>query len=278
MDKASPIIRRPISCGHPTDNFTSRHSDGNLYKPSQPSDAAAWQIVGGSTPPFQAGPNSNSDLNTASADSKDDQIEDFQDGIMAIGGRRLGSDNGSCSGNRVDLKLTPPEARDQTPAGRSRASPCVSSCAGCVFGVEPPQRIRGLCARRSATRRVVVNVQTELRDVTHPMGHDLEGLIIYSPDGYMSGQLMKLGRPVYASGDIAHGTTEEPAAAAAGYLAYSGPYYSDEEAATLRQHKSVSLCPNWIATPKSASLSSTATPSPSPRRRSSSRAPRGRLD
>jgi len=82
--------------------------------------------------------------------------------------------------------------------------------------------------------------------VTHPMGEDLEGLIIYSPDGYMSGQLMKLGRPAYASGDMDHGTTDELAAAAAGYLAYSGPFYVDEEAATLRHHMSVSLFPNWI--------------------------------
>ena len=46
--------------------------------------------------------------------------------------------------------------------------------------------------------------------VTHPMGKNLEGLIIYSPDGYMSGQLMKLGRPAYASGDMEHGTIEAP--------------------------------------------------------------------
>ena len=99
--------------------------------------------------------------------------------------------------------------------------------------------------------------------MTHPMGEDLGGLIIYSPDGYMSGQMMKPGRPAYASGDMEHGTTEELAAAAAGYLAYSGPFYVDEEAATLRHHMAVSLFPNWIGdTPKSALLSSTATPSP----------------
>jgi Lipocalin-like domain len=74
----------------------------------------------------------------------------------------------------------------------------------------------------------------------------LEGLIIYSADGYMSGQMMKLGRPAYASGDMEHGSTEERAAAAAGYLAYSGPFYVDDEAATLRHHMSVSLFPNWI--------------------------------
>ena len=86
--------------------MTTIGSDGNLYKPPQLSDAAAWQIVGGSTPPFPAGPNSNSDSNTASANSTKDRIVDFQDGIVAIGGRRLNSGAGSCSGNRVDVELT----------------------------------------------------------------------------------------------------------------------------------------------------------------------------
>ena len=74
--------------------------------------------------------------------------------------------------------------------------------------------------------------------------------VIYSPDGYMSGQLMKLDRPGYASGDMEPGPTEELAAAAAGYLAYSGPFYVDEKAETLRHHMSVSLFPNWIGDTK----------------------------
>jgi hypothetical protein len=97
-----------------------------------------------------------------------------------------------------------------------------------------------------AWRLAEFSVMARDKSVTHPMGEDLEGLIIYSSDGYMSGQLMKPGRHAYASGDIAHGTTEELAAAAAGYLAYSGPFYVDDEAATLRHHMWVSLCPNWI--------------------------------
>ena len=33
------------------------------------------------------------------------------------------------------------------------------------------------------------------------MGEDVEGLIIYTADGYMSAQLMEPGRPAYASGE-----------------------------------------------------------------------------
>jgi hypothetical protein len=45
---------------------------------------------------------------------------------------------------------------------------------------------------------------------------------------------MEPGRPAYASGEFTHGTTEEEAAAAAGYLAYSGPFYVDAQTATLK--------------------------------------------
>jgi hypothetical protein len=61
----------------------------------------------------------------------------------------------------------------------------------------------------AAWRLAEFSVIARDESLTHPMGEDLDGLIIYSPDGYMSGQLMKLGRPAYASGDMEHGTTEE---------------------------------------------------------------------
>jgi hypothetical protein len=57
-----------------------------------------------------------------------------------------------------------------------------------------------------ALRLAEFSVTARDGSVTHPMGKDLEGLIIYSPDGYMS---------------------EDLAAAAAGYLAHSGPFYVD---------------------------------------------------
>jgi hypothetical protein len=97
-----------------------------------------------------------------------------------------------------------------------------------------------------AWRLAEFSVTAQDGSVTYPMGEDVEGLIIYTPDGYMSAQLMEPGRPSYASGEFIHGTTEEEAAAAAGYVAYSGPFYADEESRTVRHHMSVSLFPNWI--------------------------------
>lgn len=90
--------------------------------------------------------------------------------------------------------------------------------------------------------------------VLYPLGPDATGLIIYTPDGYMSAQLMAAGRPQYASGEIFLGTPEEAASAAAGYLAYSGPFYVDEDHGTLRHHMSVSLFPNWIGNTQGRSL------------------------
>src|SRR5947207_2651203 len=82
--------------------------------------------------------------------------------------------------------------------------------------------------------------------VTFPLGEDASGLIIYTGDGYMSAQLMRLGRASYSSGDPHAGETHEMSAAAAGYVAYSGPFTADEETRTLKHSVAVSLFPNWL--------------------------------
>jgi hypothetical protein len=41
-----------------------------------------------------------------------------------------------------------------------------------------------------------------------PLGHEPQGIIMYTPDGYMSAQLSKRDRPTFASGDWFEGTTE----------------------------------------------------------------------
>jgi hypothetical protein len=43
----------------------------------------------------------------------------------------------------------------------------------------------------------------------HPLGEDATGLIMYTPDGYMSAQLMRAGRKPFGSGDWFNGTPEE---------------------------------------------------------------------
>ena len=81
--------------------------------------------------------------------------------------------------------------------------------------------------------------------IEFPFGDDAQGFLIYTDDGYMSAQLMRRDRPLYDHPSAAGGTTEQSAAAARGYLAYSGPFDVDEDSGTVRHHASISLYPNW---------------------------------
>jgi hypothetical protein len=82
--------------------------------------------------------------------------------------------------------------------------------------------------------------------ITYPLGPDALGLIMYTADGYMSAQIMRPDRPAYDRPETGGGTPEQAEAAAAGYLAYSGPYTVDENTGVLHHHPWVSLLPNWL--------------------------------
>jgi hypothetical protein len=100
------------------------------------------------------------------------------------------------------------------------------------------------------TWRLVSYVEQDERGgpVTFPLGRDAAGLIMYTTDGYMSAQLMRSGRHDYDQPDIGGGTIQQAAAAAEGYLAYSGPYDVDEAASIVHHRVAVSLLPNWLET------------------------------
>lgn len=80
---------------------------------------------------------------------------------------------------------------------------------------------------------------------SHPMGEKPKGIIMYTPDGYMSAQLMRPDRRPFASGDWFDGTAEEYREEASGYIAYSGPFQVDEKKQTLTHTMFMSLFPNW---------------------------------
>ncbi len=82
--------------------------------------------------------------------------------------------------------------------------------------------------------------------VRYPHGKDALGLIMYTPDGYMSAQIMTRARPNYDRPVAAGGTTEQAAAAASGYLAYSGSYWVEESSGEVHHEVTVSLLPNWV--------------------------------
>ena len=82
--------------------------------------------------------------------------------------------------------------------------------------------------------------------VTYPLGQDALGMIMYTADGYMSAQIMRRDRPAFDRPEPDGGTPEQAAAAAAGYLAYSGPFEVDESTGVVHHQVTVSLFPNWL--------------------------------
>ncbi len=83
-------------------------------------------------------------------------------------------------------------------------------------------------------------------EVSHPLGIDPVGTIVYTADGFMSAQLMRRDRPAYDRPWPTGGTAEQLVSAAAGYLAYSGPFTLDESTGIVHHHVEVSLVPNWV--------------------------------
>lgn len=83
-------------------------------------------------------------------------------------------------------------------------------------------------------------------EVGYPLGPDATGLILYTPDGYMSAQIMTPDRPHYRSRRVHGGEPAEHSSAASGYLAYSGRYEVDEVGQRVWHRMAVSLYPNWV--------------------------------
>jgi hypothetical protein len=66
------------------------------------------------------------------------------------------------------------------------------------------------------------------------------------PDGYMSAQLQRPERSLFADGDPSRVTPDEFAAAGSSYIAHSGRFFIDEDENTLSREMAVSFFPNWF--------------------------------
>jgi len=88
--------------------------------------------------------------------------------------------------------------------------------------------------------------RTDGTGLYHPLGADALGIIMYTPDGFMSAQIMRQGRKNFERADVHQAEPAELATAAEGYLAYSGPYTVSDDGRIVTHHVSVSLFPNWI--------------------------------
>jgi hypothetical protein len=79
-------------------------------------------------------------------------------------------------------------------------------------------------------------------------GESPSGLLVYSPEGFMSAQIMRAGRVPFAEADRLRGSDPEVRAAFEGYIAYAGTFDVDELSGVVVHRVTISLLPNWIGT------------------------------
>ena len=94
----------------------------------------------------------------------------------------------------------------------------------------------------------LVSFMLRLQDGTtrHPWGSEVAGQVIYGPDGFMAGSLMKRDRSPFEASDVMAGTPQEYEAAMTSYVGYTGPY--SLQGNRVIHHAEVSLFPNWTGT------------------------------
>jgi Lipocalin-like domain len=80
--------------------------------------------------------------------------------------------------------------------------------------------------------------------VSHPLGRDAVGYIMYGRDGYMSVVISRPDRARFAAEDLLGGGTGERARAAETYVSYCGTYEFRGE--TVVHFVELSLFPNWV--------------------------------
>ncbi len=85
-------------------------------------------------------------------------------------------------------------------------------------------------------------------EVTYPMGPDVTGVLMFDRAGHMAVQLMRPGRPRFASADPVRGSPTEIKAAFEGFLAYYGTYTADPARGTVTHHIAGCSFPNWVDT------------------------------
>jgi len=97
-------------------------------------------------------------------------------------------------------------------------------------------------------RLVSWGVLFERVEVPVPMGRGATGLLTYSPDGYMSVNIMAPNRPKFASSDFMGGTANEKAEAFETFIGYSGLYEVNEEGRFVTHDLQTCSYPNWSNT------------------------------
>ena len=95
-------------------------------------------------------------------------------------------------------------------------------------------------------RLISSEFRTSKGEIVYPLGEGAQGQLIFTSAGFMSGQLMRAGRPVFSGPDQSTGTMEEIKTAFEGFVSYYGPYEVDLDNHKVITHVEGSLYPNWV--------------------------------
>ena len=95
-------------------------------------------------------------------------------------------------------------------------------------------------------RLVSYEARTSSGEARYPLGQDVVGQLFYDVHGNMSGHVMRVDRPTFASDDSGAGTDAEVRAAFEGHVSYFGTYMIDPSARTVTHHVRGASYPNWM--------------------------------
>lgn len=84
-------------------------------------------------------------------------------------------------------------------------------------------------------------------DKAYPLGHDAQGILVYTADGYMSTNLLRPGQEPFLSAGSEDASQSELAEATKRYLGYSGPFYVAKAGDTFAIYHQMLIVnfPNW---------------------------------
>jgi hypothetical protein len=95
-------------------------------------------------------------------------------------------------------------------------------------------------------RLVSFEARTSSGEARYPLGQDVVGQLFYDVGAHMSGHVMRVDRPTFASNDPGSGTDAEVRAAFEGHVSYFGTYTVDPTTRTVTHHVRGASYPNWI--------------------------------
>jgi len=109
-----------------------------------------------------------------------------------------------------------------------------------------PQESANRAALLGAWRLVSWESVADDGSVTHPMGSDPEGVVVYTPDGTMMTTLGRAARTPITGGDMMGGPEAERVAAFSSFVAYQARFHM--EGGDIIHTVEMSLFPNWVGT------------------------------